>query len=155
MVVNHKEELEQKDLQFASLKPSMWLKYIDDIFLIVHMIKNSCIFFSDTSTNPQEVEFMMKIQENGQLLFLSTLTIKRQPLCISLQKRRLTPIDFYKLTQPSITQYKFRWSLVQSPKNMFHQETFLLCPQSEYKNNIYNLMHSTKLSPSEQSHFYV
>ena len=73
------EDLETRALGTYHLKPSLWLRYVDDTFVIWPHGRQSLDLFLDhlNSLHPK-IEFTMEVEENNRLAFLDVLVIKKE-----------------------------------------------------------------------------
>ncbi|KAF2890759.1 hypothetical protein ILUMI_15414 [Ignelater luminosus] len=73
------EDLETRALQTASHKPKLWLRYVDDTFVIwTHGREQLDGFLDHLNSIHQKIKFTMKTEDNNQLPFLDVLVKKRQ-----------------------------------------------------------------------------
>lgn len=72
------EEFEQKALATSTLKPSLWLRYIDDIFVIwPHGQSNLNTFLTHMNNQHENIKFTIEIETNNQLAFLDLMLYKK------------------------------------------------------------------------------
>uniref|UniRef100_UPI001AE043E5 reverse transcriptase domain-containing protein n=1 Tax=Chryseobacterium sp. RR2-3-20 TaxID=2787626 RepID=UPI001AE043E5 len=69
---------ETKALDTAVEKPTLWLRYVDDTFVIwPHGEAKLYEFLNHLNSQHQRIQFTMEIEENNQLPFLDVLVIKK------------------------------------------------------------------------------
>ena len=70
---------EKKAIETANLKPKLWIRYVDDVFVVWSFGKEKLLNFLDhlNSIHPR-IEFTLELEQNNQLPFLDVLVIKTQ-----------------------------------------------------------------------------
>lgn len=72
------EAFEQEAIERALDKPKLWVRYVDDTFVIwQHGQDKLESFIEHLNSVCDTIKFMMEIEQNGQLSFLDVLVEKR------------------------------------------------------------------------------
>lgn len=67
------ETLEEKSLATATLQPKLWLRYVDDTFVIwPHGQEALDEFHTHLNSQNEDIQFTMEAESGGKLLFLDT-----------------------------------------------------------------------------------
>lgn len=73
------EDFEEKALRTATLKPKLWLRYVDDTFVIwTHGKDRLTEFLNHLNNIHEKIQFTMETEDRGQLPFLDVLVIKKE-----------------------------------------------------------------------------
>lgn len=73
------EDLEIRAIQTAPLKPKLWLRYVDDTFVIwTHGREHLNSFLDHLNSIHNKIKFTMEVETDDQLPFLDVLVKKKQ-----------------------------------------------------------------------------
>ncbi|XP_023311228.1 uncharacterized protein LOC111691923 [Anoplophora glabripennis] len=73
------EDLEERAIKSAEYKPEMWLRYVDDTFVIwTHGKEKLNGFLTHLNSIHHKIQFTMEIEENNKLPFLDVSIIKNR-----------------------------------------------------------------------------
>jgi hypothetical protein len=73
------EHFEKRALNSAQHKPSQWLRYVDDTFVIwPHDPERLQIFLSHLSSLRPSIQFSMEIEPDSAIPFLDVLVIRKE-----------------------------------------------------------------------------
>ena len=67
------ERFEQLILESASLRPKVWLRYVDDTFVVWNHGEEEQLILQHINSKNKNIQFTMKNEENGLLPFLDLL----------------------------------------------------------------------------------
>ena len=104
------EHFETRALESAPLKPKLWLRYVDDTFIIwPHDRQHLGNFFNHLNNQHRDIKFTMEIEDNNCIPFLDTLITKPDSGPVQHQVyRKPTHTDRYlhykSFHHPSVTQ---------------------------------------------------
>ena len=90
------ETLEEKALSTTTLKPKIWLRYVDDTFVTwPHGQQALGEFHSHLNNQNQDIQFTMEEESEGELPFLDTLVKRDGSKAITTVYRKPTHTDRY------------------------------------------------------------
>ena len=92
------EDLEQQALSTFHNPPSIWVRYVDDVYAIVKT-KNVDAFHKHLNTINSSIQFTLKMETSGSIAFLDVLLTRELDgsLSTSIFRKPTTPVDIYHL----------------------------------------------------------
>ena len=73
------EFFENKALESTMKKPTLWLRYVDDVFAIwPHGRQNLSIFLNHLNSIHENIKFTVEVEENGIIPFLDVLLERKK-----------------------------------------------------------------------------
>ena len=153
------ENFEEKALESAPLQPRLWLRYVDDTFIIWphdrHHLKD---FLNHLNSQHPDITFTMEIEQHNSIPFLDTLISKPESGPIQHQVyRKPTHTDRYlhyrSFHHPSVTQ---------SVANTLVRRAYTISDQHHLQNELAHIKtalqengypsHKIRTTPPTQSH---
>jgi hypothetical protein len=90
------EHFEELALKTAPHRPSLWLRYVDDTFVIwPHSPDRSQEFFYHTNSIRPTIQFTMETEANNKIPFLDVHVIRKQSSIITTVYRKPTHTGCY------------------------------------------------------------
>ena len=100
------EYFEEVALESAPLKPAVWLRYVDDTFILWLHVEDIHILFKHVNKIRPSIQFTIEKEENNKLAFLNVLvtrTDNKIPTSVFRKKNAygklsellLKPLQFY------------------------------------------------------------
>ena len=90
-------DFEEEAISTSSLKPSVWLRYVDDTFVIwPHGRDTLDLFLEHLNSRDPSIQFTMEVEENGMLPFLDVHVIRKPDGSLTFKVfRKKTHTDRY------------------------------------------------------------
>ena len=99
------EYIEEKAITTALLKPSLWIRYVDDTFDIwPHGSAPLKIFHEHLNQQCPSIQFTIKTEDNGKIPFLDVLITQNGTQLSTLVYRKATHFDRYLPFHPTTTR---------------------------------------------------
>ncbi|XP_072400412.1 uncharacterized protein [Diabrotica undecimpunctata] len=73
------QDIEERAIRTAEYKPKLWLRYVEDTFIIwTHGVDKLTEFLEYINSIHPKIKFTMELESNQQLPFLDVLIIKKE-----------------------------------------------------------------------------
>jgi len=108
--MNH---LERNIVNYSGVKPSLYKRYVDDIFLIFENQENVSPFLHFMNNLHSKIKFTVEKEENGELPFLDVKVMRKEDRYFTTQYFKPTDTGLY-LTPYSFCDEKYQKSLIKS-----------------------------------------
>ena len=90
------ESLEASAILSAPLKPRVWVRYVDDTFVVwPHGLDNLSVFHSHLDQQHPSIKFTVEQEQDGQLPFLDVLVMKVEGRLVTSVYRKPTHTERY------------------------------------------------------------
>lgn len=114
------EHFEKLTLDSPQYKPSLWLQYVDDTFVVwPHGLKQLQNFLSQLNSLRPSIQFIMEIESDSVIAFLDVLVIRKEMTLATKVFRKPTHTGQY-LNVNSNHPPHVKRSLIQSSQYSFH-----------------------------------
>ena len=90
------EELENRALETATLRPRMWVRYVDDTFVLwPHDEKHLASFHQHLNSQHPAIQFTMEREQKNKIAFLDVLIERKPKSFVTSVYRKPTHTDRY------------------------------------------------------------